>query len=177
MSFQTISVSCTGCQFVGGIQVRPIKVVYLTDEGREVEGGRTRGWCHSCNAIVNIESRPDLKELAETVTALSRVIKERKRAISRLWKRRQIVSEEEQLQHLEAEIGLWKNRSTGPRCLTCQSEGVEELQFAENGLSRNFTHECGKQLRVHKIDPEAPRFSYAPKTIYLDSQGRLVEHD
>jgi hypothetical protein len=174
MSFQNIRISCTGCSYEEFLVVRLITIVYTTSSGVKVEGQRDRGWCHGCNRVMDIESRPDLKALNNSASLLESSIAGRKKSISRLWSSDKIATEEAELWSLRAEVELWQSRSSGPRCLTCQSEAVEKLVFSDIGISRGFVHHCGKPLLRDEMDQDAPRFAYKPTIIYLDGEGNFV---
>ena len=174
MSFQNIRISCTGCSYQESLAVRSIKIAYTTTSGAKVEGQRDRGWCHDCNNVRDIESRPDLMALSNSASLLESSVAGRRKSISRLWSSRKIATEEAELRSVMAEVELWKSRISGPRCLTCQSEAVEKLEFSDIGVSTGFLHHCGKPLVLDEIDQDAPRFAYRPTRICLDGEGNLV---
>jgi len=82
---------------------------------------------------------------------------------------KELSAEQEELRDLTCGFKIARARNSSPRCLTCGAGGVPgTIPLSE------YVHTCGGHfVRFH--DPDAPRFSYKPETVYLDYEGNVIE--
>lgn len=177
MSAASDKVTCTRCNFHGLLPYRPVRIVYRLPDGAEVKSARTFGWCARCNDIRDIELGLEAQPLRERLEVLRRrtqTISFRIQcALDKLLGGRANEIEEE-ITDTERQLRLAETRTSKPRCLMCGSEDTIPLSFDEQGLSKNYIHECGGHLRREPADPDAPRFFYNLETIVLDPEGRRL---
>ena len=173
MSVASGYVACTGCDFKGVLQYRPIRVIYHFNDGTKVKSDREIGWCRQCKAISDIESRTDpaplqarLVELQAKAASLSHLIG---RAFGKLTGGNDDVTKE--IAVIQGQLRLARSQGNRARCLECGSEQTLPLAFDQRGVWRGFVHDCGGSLFLEPSDPDAPRFAFSPETIDLDQDG------
>ena len=59
MSMPSSTIRCTGCDYEAIDHCRPIRLTYRLEDGSEVSGGRSVGWCYSCDSYVDIENHSE----------------------------------------------------------------------------------------------------------------------
>ena len=170
MSMAAGRIACTGCDFEGFLQYRPVTVVYCFDDGTEVEASREFAWCMDCDGIRDVEARSSaVAPLQVQLAALRTVTAGRgyrlKRWFSDLTKEKPHEVEAD-IARVEGHIKLALRKGERCRCLRCGSLATHSLA--------GFVHRCGGTLRPEPSDPDAPRFSYRPETICVDEDGRLL---
>lgn len=173
MSVASGYVACTGCDFKGVLQYRPIRVIYHFNDGTVVKSDREIGWCRQCEAIRDIESKIDpvpllarLKELQATAASASYRIS---RAFGKLTGGTDDVTKE--IAVIQGQLQLARSQGQRSRCLECGSEHTLPLAFDQRGVWRGFVHDCGGSLFLEPSDPDAPVFAFRPETIDLDQDG------
>jgi hypothetical protein len=166
-------VTCSGCDFEGYLQYRPVTLIYRLDDGTEVESFRTKGWCQQCENISDIEGKVDqeplrakLAELQLKARSMSSLIGN---AFGKLVGRTDNVKND--IANIQRQLQLAHTQDERARCLKCGSENTIPIAFNHQGVWTGFVHDCGGQFKLEPTDPEAPRFSYRPETIYLDQDG------
>jgi hypothetical protein len=175
-------IRCHGCSFEGAIARRQITLRYSLPDGTIVYGYRATGWCSTCECIRDVESPLDVPELRIELAATQPqrgVASFFVRAVDRALGGTEPEDQGER-RRLEALIHLAEQRRSPPRCLTCGQTAITLLVFEDTGTCSQFTHSCGGHLYQLPTDPKAPRFSYKPEEIPLDSEGnrldRKVDH-
>lgn len=177
MSIASGYVACTGCDFKGVLQYRPIRVIYHFNDGTAVKSDREIGWCKQCAAIRDIESKIDpapllarLEELQAKAASLSyRIV----RAIGNLTGGNDDIGKE--IAAIQGQLRLARSQGNRARCLECGSEGTLPISFNDEGVWSGFVHDCGGRLFLEPSDPDAPRFAFRPETIDLDQDGFRIE--
>jgi hypothetical protein len=175
MSMAAGRIGCTGCDFDGFLQYRPITVVYCFDDGTEVKAHREFAWCKACDGIRDVEASSPAVEPLETELAESRALTERSNHRIKQWFTGLLGHKDPELEDkiaaLEGQIRLTRRKGNRSRCLRCGSEDTHALF--------DFVHACGGHLRSAPTDPDPDaggiRFSYGTETICLDEDGRLVD--
>lgn len=165
MSMPNGYVRCHGCDFMGVMQRRPIKLEYILPGGIVVEGYREFAWCTTCEDVTEAEVAFDAALIQAEIDSLKR---QRVGFIGRLFGGGK--AEDIQLQRLQGKLQLAQIRQSGPRCLICGETTVVPLDFDASGTS-SLVHSCGRHLFQVPQDPEAPRFSFRPTVIRLDPEG------
>lgn len=168
MSMQSGYVRCHGCDFEGVMQRRPIILEYTLPSGAVVQGYRVFAWCTSCEKVTDAEEPLSALAVQAEINALTR---QQSGFLGRLLGGGKV--DEVELRQLREKLQLAQLRKTGPRCLKCGKPTIIPLEFGENGTS-NVVHTCGRRLFAVPDDPDAPRFSYRPEVIHLDSEGRKI---
>ena len=191
MSIRSKRIVCTGCDYETREFYAPMHLYYCLPDGSTAPASRRRGWCLDCDSYRNIECvsirdmestlmqlQDDLVELNATVDQLSRYW------WRRLFQRPKLetaVSEQQEAEvaiyGLEAILPKLRARQSGPRCLCCGSERTEPVTFDSiSGLTNDFRHCCGGQLREvgREEDAENIRFARGVSTRWLDTEGRIV---
>ena len=59
MSMPSSTIRCTGCDYETIDHCQPIRLTYRLEDGSEVSGGRSVGWCYSCDSYVDIENHSE----------------------------------------------------------------------------------------------------------------------
>ena len=166
----SIYVRCSGCDFSGIIQRRPINLEYVLPSGSLVAGYRVNAWCTSCENITDAEVVFDAIQIQAEIDSLRR---QQGGLFRRFLDPEKTKALDSQLQRLSEKLQLSKIRQSRPRCLRCQEITISPVNFDENGIS-SVVHECGRKLYKVSDDPNAPRFMYKPVTIRLDPEGRRL---
>ena len=181
MSMAAGRIGCTGCDFDGFLQYRPITVVYRFDDGTEVQASREFAWCKDCDGIRDVEASSPAVEPLEAQLADLRALAARRSSPIKRWftgllghKAPELA---DKMASLEGQIRLTRRKGNRSRCLRCESEDTHALF--------DFTHACGGHLRPAPTDPDPTsdfdpdaggiRFSYGTETIYLDEDGWLID--
>jgi len=181
MSMAAGRIGCTGCDFEGFLQHRPVTVVYCFDDGTEVEAHREFAWCKACDGIRDVEASSPAVEPLEAELVNLQALAERGNYRIKQWFTGLLGHKDPELEDkiaaLEGQIRLTRRKGNRSRCLRCESEDTHALF--------DFTHACGGHLRpaptnpdpASDFDPDAGgiRFSYGTETICLDEDGRLVD--
>ena len=135
------------------------------------------GWCRKCNALRDTEQPLNAQALRTQITKIAP-----KPTLGGFFKgavdRALGGSKEDtqaELRQLLSLLRLAEQRRSGSRCLTCGATAIIPLVFEEDGSCSSFAHECGSQLYRLPTDPNAPRFSYRPEIIPLDSEGNRLD--
>jgi hypothetical protein len=190
MSIESQRVVCTGCDFETRELYRPIRVQYQLASGKVIEVGRRKGWCYTCDTLVEIEDmdpgeiqkRLDRKE-AECATVRHALTKLKRGFLGRLKRFAAIRSKQYVLAYLTADAETLRDqltiavtRTSGPRCLACWGESTAPVTFSgPDNATKDFQHHCGGQLRkLRREDGEPPqlRVHFATTTLVLDPEGR-----
>jgi hypothetical protein len=190
MSFDSMLIACTGCDFQARDFFQPVTLVYRLPDGTEAPAYRERGWCHACAHYRDIE-RIDIPKL-ENVLAEEQVrfdvLVSELRAMLNLWwrwfvfrsRKRAIVGDvsasQAKILALARLIAALHSRSSGPRCLECGSEKTESLDF-ENGVTQRFRHTCGGRLRIvpSEEDEDPIRVNFGRGSVwFLNTEGEIV---
>lgn len=173
MSMRAGLIGCTGCDFQGFLQYRPVSVVYCFDDGTEVKTYRELGWCKDCNGIREVEARPPAEApLQAQLVDLRAVTATRGYRFKRLFSNLTGGSPHEvesNIARIEGGIKLALRQGQRCRCLNCGGLDTHAVV--------GYAHECGGTLKSMPSDPEAPRFSYRAETIYLDEEGRVLRRE
>ncbi len=173
MSMSSGHVSCTGCDFKGVLQFRPISLVYHFNDGTSVKSHREIGWCKQCNCISDIESKTDLAPLAARLAELQSKDASLSHLIGRAFGKLRGGTDEvkKELADIQGQLRLARSQGNRARCLECGSEHTLPISFNDQGVWVGFVHECGGRLFLEPSDPDAPRFAFRPETIDLDQDG------
>lgn len=181
MSMAAGRIGCTRCDFDGFLQYRPITVVYCFDDGTEVKTHREFAWCKACDGIRDVEASSPAVGPMEAELSELRALTERGNYRIKQWFTGLLGHKDPELEDkmaaLEGQIRLTRRKGNRSRCLRCESEDTHALL--------GFVHACGGRLRPAPTEPNPDaefdhdtggvRFSYAPETIYVDEDGRLVD--
>ena len=174
MSLPIGCVRCHGCEFEGWLQRRSVTLRYQLSDANYVDSHRVSGWCDHCQGIRDIEAPLDAAAIRAEIerhqpqrVGLGGLFK---KAISRVLggatdNTGAVLTRLRQLLQI-AEI-----RKSPPRCLTCGKASTTQLNFDASGTSSNYAHTCGSHLYLVSENPDAPRFSFRPEIIFLDSEG------
>lgn len=174
MSMKNGRVACTGCRFEGYLQYRPITLIYQFDDGTEVESTRIEGWCEGCENIRDIEGKIDQKSLSSRLAALQVKTGSMSLLIENAFGRMMGGATDhakKEVEKIQGQLRLAQTQGVRSRCLTCGSENTRPIAFNSQGVWTGFVHDCGGQFKLDPPDPDAPRFSYKPETIYLGQNG------
>lgn len=179
MSMAVDHISCTGCDYKGVKQYRPLSLIYCFPDGTKVNAGRIIGWCGQCKKIKDIEPTFSAHEIRANIAVLERKARSPAlfigRALGEMLGGRGGKDDKEELASLRDHLRIAEARRSMPRCLTCGSDKTQYVSFNVGGLSENFIHDCGGRLRVEPQDLAAPSFSYRPESICLDVEGRRLD--
>lgn len=169
-------VSCTGCDFRGYLQYRPITLIYRFNDGAEVQSHGSMGWCDDCNNIRDIESTVDQKSLLIRLAALQAEVGSWSFLIGNAFGKLMGGTDQakQEIVEIQGQLRLAQNQGNRTRCLTCGGEHTHPIAFNRQGVWQDFKHGCGEHLKLDPFDPEAPRFSYRSETIYLDQDGLRI---
>lgn len=175
MSMAAGRIGCTGCDFNGFLQHRPVTVVYCFADGTEVNSHREFAWCKACDGIRDVEACSMAVEPLEAELTEVRALTERGSHRIKQWFTGLLGHKDQELEDkmaaLEGQIRLTRRKGNRSRCLRCGSEDTQALF--------DFAHACGGHLRPAPSDPDPAsggiRFSYRTETIYLDEDGRLID--
>ena len=180
MSIPTGNVCCHGCAFEGVIQRRSITLRYELSAGEFIDNFRVVGWCMSCNGIRDMEAPFNVSmlqtEIARRKSQESNLGSFFKRVISRL-SGGDTDEAATDLDRLESLLQVAKSRRSTARCLSCSEPDAIELRFDEKDNTSNFVHTCGSRLYKVPEYPDGLRFSYRPKVILLDKEGRRKQRE
>ena len=188
MSINAAIICCTGCDYKAVNAIVPMEIVYRMQDGREVAGGREKGWCYKCNGYTDIEGvAPEylrdllLKNLKEKRELEAQVTDASRRLIWSLFHRAQrqrmrdmlerVTNKMENLSYL-LEVTL--TRKARPRCLKCGSDNAVRLSFGEDNLTHDFRHSCGGRLRIIKDGAGRP-CSVSLTRYVLNTEGEVLE--
>lgn len=174
MSVSNTHYKCTGCSLEAFAMHNPITLIYQLPDGSELVTGRRFGWCRTCNTIKNIEpdflqyfdTEEQIKELTAKTAGIGFKVS---RMFDRVLGGGQQETELKDLHELICGLKIARARNSSPRCLTCGGD----LASGVTPLSE-FVHDCGGTL-VEIPNEDAPRFSYKPKSIFLDYEGNVVD--
>ncbi len=175
MTFAHAGITCEKCSSRWFRQTRSVTLVYQLPDGAEVKSWRVSGWCGHCKDICDIEATFDAGKMRADLEALQSKTRSKSFIISNAFSRlfgSQSTELYEQITVLKRKLWVAETHICGPRCLVCGSTDTQPLDFDVDGLSIGFIHDCGGRLKLEPTDPDAPRFSYHPETIYLDVEGR-----
>lgn len=199
MSLPARLIVCTECEYETREPQKPIRVLYQLADNILVEGHHTRGWCHSCDDLREIEDLdaarfqqtleryrdhlegrgPDFKAQARAVFDDPTLSPGAKIRLSvQAFHNRPPDNLEEAIWELEALLAALRARQSPPRCLMCGSSQTAPVEFAEaDGLSHGFRHRCGGQLRLvpAEEEPYRMRLAFHPSDYYLTTEGVLIE--
>ena len=171
MSMVWGQISCTGCDFVGYLQYRPVTVIYRFADGTEVKAYREMAWCMTCDGIRDVEDRPSSIASLEAELAQLRDLTASRGYRFKRWFSEltggQASEEEKKMTVIKGRIKLSLRQGSRRRCLRCGSEDTHPLM--------GFVHHCGGTFRPEPIDLEAPRFTYREEMIYLNEDGRVID--
>lgn len=173
MSMAIGRVTCTGCDFIGYLEYRPVKLIYQLDNGTEVESFRTTGWCQQCENIRDIEGKIDQEPLRSRLAELQVKAGSMSFLIGKAFGKMMGGSDnvKKEIANIRGQMRLAQTQGDRSRCLTCGSENTLSIAFNSLGVCTGFVHDCGGQFKLEPTDPEAPRFSFRPETIYLNQDG------
>lgn len=171
MSMQNTPIRCSSCDYVSSLVHRPVTLIYQLPGGQELKTGRMFCWCNTCGGIRN--SEPDFSDYFDTD---NRIAELRRLTVSlgaktvnlldRLHGGPSTSHEQEELRNLLVGQKIARARNNGARCLDCGETNIESLE--------EYIHTCGGRLICEAVPQDAPRFNYAPETIYLDFEGRKL---
>jgi len=189
MSFDALSIVCTGCNYEDIEPFQPHRVVYRSSAGAEVNGRSAAGWCYNCARYRQIEwLKPH--GLAAEIVELKSSAARRQLELNKLSKRRllhfgrqisrlRLLENEvrytaQQLTELQNLFAILTERSSKARCLSCGHDETALLDF-EHGLD-DFQHICGGSLRLQP-HPFVIRMNFGPNIHchVLDEAGNRIE--
>ena len=173
MSIAGDHVTCSGCDFEAYLEYRPVTLIYQFSDGTEVESTRAKGWCEQCENISDIEGKIIIEPLRTRLVALQNKTASMSFLIANLFSKL-IGNTDNVKREIAAILGqlqLAQAQGDRSRCLKCGGVHTQPIAFNNQDVWIGFVHDCGGQFRLAPIDPEAPRFSYRPETIYLDQDG------
>ena len=169
MSIQNSSIRCSSCDYVSSLVHRPVTLVYQLPGGEELNTERVFCWCNTCGGIRN--SEPDFSAYFDADNRIAELKKATgslgSRAISlidRLIGGSSTRYEQDELRDLLIGQKIARARNSRARCLECGETNIHTLD--------DYIHTCGGHLIRVAAPEDAPRFSYAPETIYLDFEGK-----
>ena len=174
MSMKNGRVICNGCSFESYLQYRQITLIYQFNDGTEVESFRAKGWCAHCENISDIEGKIDQAPLRSRLAELQIKAGSMSFLIGKAFGKMMggaSDSVKKEVENIQGQLLLAQTQSDRSRCLTCGSENTRPIAFNSQGAWTGFVHDCGGQFKLEPSDPDAPRFSYKPETIYLDQDG------
>lgn len=177
MSVPSGYVRCHGCEFEGVMQHRSITLKYQISANEYIDSHRVFGWCSHCNGIRDIEAPLSVNALQREILELSPPPKTIGSILFKMLDRALgggTDDNQAELNRLSSLLNLAQKRRSSPRCLTCGDASAVPLEFDEEGTTSNFVHTCGGRLYQVPSNPDAPRFSYKPEIIYLDSEGHRL---
>jgi hypothetical protein len=164
-------------------------VLYKLKTGKEIETGRSKGWCYSCRDYVDVED-VNLNQFREKHKEKDQERREIKNHCDELTKgfftsllnKKKLIKMRHSVEMLDQEIKdlaalseMVGNRKSKARCLTCWSDNTVHLTFdSEDHLSHDFRHECGGQLKFVP-EPSGMRFNMSLTTYVLNEEGELLE--
>ena len=75
-----------------------------------------------------------------------------------------------------AKLKYTQQRQSGPRCLSCGNEGIQQLHFDQARVAQGFLHECGGRLYYAQPDDDEIIISasFKAEIINLDQEGRRI---
>ncbi|MEE4382801.1 MAG: hypothetical protein V2J02_12450 [Pseudomonadales bacterium] len=176
---------CSGCNYETDHWIEPTVVTYVADDGDEIEGQFTLGWCKACgqlqqfedlgsftaDAIVEIEE--EALGLREELEALESGFMARLRRRARIRAvRRDLDWTETKLEQARKLGRLIASRAAGPRCLECGEARERELLERGPGAVSLMEHECGGILEAVGDDEAGLDLAFDLRQLRLDSEGR-----
>lgn len=173
MSISSDIISCSGCDFKFSLHYRPISCHYHLPNGEVFQHYRQTGWCYSCDGVRDLEALPNLQAVREQIASLQ----DAKLLIRPgLWDRiitglksQRLQEIDAEVRSLQAQVGAFEHRASGPRCLDCGSTEISS-ELADH------EHSCGGKFSIesHPLDI---RFSFRKTVIHLDGEGLLLDEN
>lgn len=168
---QNTPIHCSSCDYTGRLVHRPVTLTYQLPGGQEFQTGRKFCWCNTCGEVRESESDfsgyLNVDDRIEHLKRATRKLGARTyNVIDRLLGGAALSEDERELNELLLGRKIAKARSSAPRCLDCGEPDVEDFD--------QYIHTCGGRLIKGAPLVDAPRFNYAPESIYLDYEGRRL---
>lgn len=151
MSLVPDKVRCSGCDYEANILHGVAVCLYHLPDGSVYEHYRTRGWCHTCKEVREIEDLTDLLAMQMQIADMEKVQP----------------SPNEEIDRLQACVKAFQGRSSPARCLTCESTHISP------GVEGHM-HHCGGILSVEE-DQSGIRFAMRERQFLLDREGRELQ--
>ena len=114
MSIPSSTIRCTGCEYEIVDPHKPILLIYQLEDGVEVTGQRTPGWCYSCDSYVYIEQ--DLEQASADQLTRYQALGEQSELLKTVKEKQPIM------------IALAKRRVSKMSCLECWSKDTVALE-------------------------------------------------
>lgn len=191
MSIDSARIRCTGCGYETREVYRPIRIRYLTNNGKSLATGRAKGWCYDCSSYSDIEYM-NKDDLHDALAAKERERLDVRYRLDRLgygfFSGLRQRSEKKRLQHeidqldgeiaeLEGLLEIANSRKSNARCLKCWSDRTAPLTFdPRDHIAHNFQHTCGGNLQMLD-DPSGPRWNFRLTTYILNEEGELLREE